>query len=207
MSLLAKVTRVAFDATSKLLGVQIRGDGPEADDGASAGVDEQGAQYLSQLGVAVRPIVARTLRALGIEHGDEVLVIKLWDKARSPTDLDTGETRVFACGDITVALRMKVDGVVLTAKGATVTITSNGDVQVTAASSRDITLNAGTLKAARVTDPVRIGTIVATAGPYPVTFVTTLVDADGVPGAPTTSTTATLSGVVSNAGGAAHVKA
>jgi hypothetical protein len=96
---------------------------------------------------------------------------------------------------------------VLTAKGATVTITSAGAVSVTAATGQDLTLNAGSLKAARVTDPVRIGTIVGTAGPYPVTFVTTLLDADGVPGTPTTSTTATLSGVVSNAGGAAHVKA
>lgn len=207
MTLFAKVTRAAFDATSKLLGVQLRADGDEGDDATAAGIDEQAAQYLSQLGVAVRPIVARTLRALGVEHGDEVLVLKLWDKARSPTDLDAGETRVFACGDITVALQMKTDGVVLTAKGATVTITSAGAVSVTAASGQDITLNAGTLKAARVTDPVRIGTIVATAGPYPVTFVTTLVDADGVPGTPTTSTTATLAGVVSNAGGAAHVKA
>ena len=207
MTLFAKVTRAAFDATSKLLGVQLRADGDEGDDTTAAGVDEQAAQYLSQLGVAVRPVVARTLRALGIEHGDDVLILKLWDKTRSPTDLAIGETRVFACGDVSVALQMRTDGATLTAKGATVTITSAGAVSVTAASGQDITLNAGTLKAARVTDPVRIGTIVATAGPYPVTFVTTLVDADGTPGSPTTSTTATLAGVVSSAGGASRVKA
>jgi hypothetical protein len=63
------------------------------------------------------------------------------------------------------------------------------------------------LKVARATDPVRVGTITGTAGPYPVTFVTTLVDADGAPVSTVTGPTATLSGVVSNAGGAPNVKA
>jgi hypothetical protein len=70
-----------------------------------------------------------------------------------------------------------------------------------------VVINGGTLKVARVTDPVRIGTLTAVAGPYPVTFTTTLQDADGVPGAPVVGPTATLSGVISNAGGAARTKA
>ena len=134
-----KVLRAAYDAASKLLGVGLAGDGDEGDDATAATVDDQAAQVLTQLGVAARPIVRRTLRALGVELGDEVVVVKLWDKAATPTDLDAGETRLYACGDVTVALRMRTDGVTLTAKGATVVITSDGDVQVTAAGGRDIT--------------------------------------------------------------------
>lgn len=200
-----KVTRAAIDAASKLLHLQLRGEGNEGDDAAARPIDE--AVFYSALGLAVRPVIARTLRALGYEDGDEIAVVKLWDRARSPTDLSEGETRLYACGDVAVRVRMKTDGLVVEAKGATITITSAGAVQMTAASGQDITLNSGTLKVARVTDPVRIGTLAGTAGPYPVVFTTVLVDADGAPASTTVGNTAALSGVVSRAGGAARVKA
>ena len=158
MTLLAKVTRAAFDATSKLLGVQLRAEGDEGDDATAAAADEQASQFLPQLGIAVRPVVARTLRALGVEVGDEVLVLKLWDKTKCPTDLAVGETRTFACGDVTINLQMRTDGVTLTAKGATITINASGDVAITPASGRDLVLNGGSLKVARATDAVDLGT-------------------------------------------------
>lgn len=104
MLTLWKVTRAAFSTTAKVLLAQLRGDGDEGDDASAAAVDD--ATVLSQLGVAVRPIVSATLRAWGIEHGDEVVVAKLWDRERSPTDLDEGETRLFAAGAIATAVRL-----------------------------------------------------------------------------------------------------
>jgi len=108
-----KVTRVAFDAASKLLGLQLRGDGPEGDD--ERAVPEDDAPVLGQFGMAVRPIVTATLRALGYQDGDEVRVVKLWDKARSPTDLEDGETRVFAVGNVTRVVRLLAARIVVEA--------------------------------------------------------------------------------------------
>jgi hypothetical protein len=199
-----KVLRAAYDAASKLLGVGLAGDGDEGDDAGAATVDDQAAQVLTQLGVAARPIVRRTLRALGVEIGDEVVVVKLWDKAATPTDLDAGETRLYACGDTTVALALRTDGVTLTAKGATVVITSNGDVQVTAASGRDITLNGGTKRIAREEDSLNVGTLVATAGPYPVLFTYVPGTVGAAPSPPPGGVA--LGGVILTGTGAAHAK-
>lgn len=99
-----QVARAAFGEASKLLEVQLRGAGDEGDDATAEPVDA--APVLSQLGIAVRPVVARTLRALGYQDGDDVWVLKLWDKARSPTDLDEGETRLFSAGTITNVVRI-----------------------------------------------------------------------------------------------------
>lgn len=111
-----KVTRAAFDAADsnvRRLLVQLRGDGDEGDDDGAAAVDR--AVVYSQLGVAVRPVLARTLRALGIERGDEVAVLKLWDTERTPTDLDEGETRIYAAGAITRVIRMLAARIVVEA--------------------------------------------------------------------------------------------
>ena len=206
MTLLAKVTRLAFDTTSKLLGVQIRAEGSEDNDTMSASADEGAAHFFPQIGVAVRPVVARTLRALGIELGDEVAVLKLWDKSKSPTDLEIGETRLYACGDVAVRVRMKTDGLVVEAKGATITITSAGAVQMTAASGQDITLNGGSLRVARVTDAVTVdAALVTTLGQ-----IATLLNAPGpVVGSPGTITpfTGPTVGTIATDAGASTVKA
>jgi len=104
---LFEVTRAAIDATSKLLHAQLRGVGDQGDSDSAEPVDD--AAVLSQLGVAVRPVIASTLRALGYQDGDEVWVLKLWDKARTPTDLDAGETRLFCAGTIARMIRLLAD--------------------------------------------------------------------------------------------------
>lgn len=149
------VTRAAFDATSEgvhRLLVQLLGDGDEGADGESAGVDR--GVFYSQLGMAVRPVISRTLRALGLERGDEVAVLKMWDTEVTATDLAVGETRIHACGDLDVRISLKTDGLVISAKGATITFTPDGTLQVLAAAGQDLTLNGGTLAVARVSDPV-----------------------------------------------------
>ena len=151
------VTRAAIDATSKLLHAQLRGVGDQGDSDSAEPVDD--AAVLSQLGVAVRPVIASTLRALGYQDGDEVWVLKLWDKARTPTDLDAGETRVFAAGSVATALRLLADRI---------------DVNAT----RINLGGAATKKVSRVGDAVRVtipsGTaFTGTVGTTPTTFTTT----------------------------------
>lgn len=176
-----KVTAAAFGAVSKLLELQLRGDGDEGDDDGSAQTDD--GVFYHHLGLAIRPAVARTLRALGYEDGDDVAVLKVWDRARTPTDLAAGETRVYAAGDLTARVRLKTDGLTVEASGATITITSAGAIQVTPAAGQDIVLNGGSARVARVGDATTGHTHAAgglqvvipsgsSAGTYPVTGVT-----------------------------------
>lgn len=161
---LFEVTRAAIDATSKLLHAQLRGVGDQGDGASAEPVDD--AAVLSQLGVAVRPVIASTLRALGYQDGDEVWVLKLWDKARTPNDLDAGETRVFAAGAVATALRLLADRIDVNAPR----INLGG---------------AATKKVSRVGDAVRVTipvgtTFTGTVGMTPTTFSTTaLVVCDG----------------------------
>jgi hypothetical protein len=108
-----KVVRAAYGAVSKLLEMQLRGVGDEADDDAAEPTDR--AAYLQPLGLAVLPVVARTLRAWVEQSGDEPHVTRLWNKAATPTDLESGETRLYAAGTITNALRLLAGAAVLEA--------------------------------------------------------------------------------------------
>lgn len=146
-----KVTRAVFGATSKLLGVQLRGDGQTGDDANAAPEDD--APVLSQLGVAVRPLMrvagvaVETLHALCYED-DEVWVLKLWDKARSPIDLDEGETRLFSAGDIARRIRLLVD-------------------RINVEAPRINLGAAATKKVNRQGDPIEPGTLAVTTAPNP----------------------------------------
>lgn len=130
-----KVTRTFYSAVSKLLHFDLLGVGDEGDDENAERADD--APMLQQMGVAVRPLIQRTLRALGWRYGDEVWVLKLWDKARTITDLLEGETRVYSVGKLTVAISLRQDG----------SLRANSD-------GGDLVLNNGTLKVARDTDSV-----------------------------------------------------
>ncbi|MFA9269430.1 MAG: hypothetical protein ACEQSX_01545 [Baekduiaceae bacterium] len=117
MSSFQKVTRAAFGAVSKLLELQLRGAGDQGDDDTAEPTDRAG--FLQQLGMAVRPIIAdprnSTLWALVDQDGDEPRATKLWDKARTPTDLAAGETRLYAVGAIGNVLKLLTDAAVLEA--------------------------------------------------------------------------------------------
>jgi phage baseplate assembly protein V len=54
--------------------------------------------------------------------------------------------------------------------GATITMKSNGSIEITPKAGADIVLNGGSLKVARVTDPTtgHQHTLTGTAGPYPI---------------------------------------
>lgn len=93
-----------INTTSKLMHLQLRGLGSDAAEGSEP-VDE--APLLPQLGVLARPVVRSTLRALGVRDGDEVFLLKLWDKAIShATAPQEGETRVYATGAPALCMRL-----------------------------------------------------------------------------------------------------
>ena len=123
---------------------------------------------------------------------DQVVAISLIDKTLSVwTDVEEGETRIYGAKEPTARLRCRADG----------------SVDLESKSAKDVRLNGGSLKVARVTDPVRVGTLAGTAGLWPVVFTFTPQDADGELGMPVVGPTVLVSAVISNAGGAARVKA
>lgn len=208
-----QVSRFVVSAAKKLFLAQLLGWGDQGDvsgadsgaltaedpDGAAEVVDD--APFYQQLGVAARPLVASTLKALGWREGDEVWILKLWDRARTPTDLAEGETRTYACGDITVRARFRTDGLAFEAKGATIEITSVGAIRLTPASGQDIVLGGGSAKVARVGDTTSGHThtagglqVVIPSGPAAGTY-------------PVTGATASSTDTVAAAAGAVHVKA
>ncbi len=210
-----RVQSLVIDAAKKLLTANLHaGDEGDAAGDASGRADPfAGAEVIdvapvvSQMGVIVRPIVARTLRALGLRDGDDVLVLKLWDRAKTPTDVEEGETRVYACGDITVRVRLRQTGLSIEAKGATITITSTGAIQVTPASGENIVLNGGMLKVARETDAVSAAGNAGTPGTMAgwIAQVTTAINALA-PGSVTALVGGSF-GTIATGAGAAQVKA
>lgn len=117
-----------------------------------------------------------------------------------PSDLDDGE----------VALYNKVSGALIKIdKDGNIAITAGANVTITAAANKNVVLNSGELKNARVTDPLAVGTLTGQAGPYPVVFTyirTENVDGVDTPGTPVAGQSVSLTGIISNSGGAPHVK-
>lgn len=195
-----KVTAVAVSTSTRAVTMQAAGAGAEGDDNDAERFDE--VEVVQPLGVLANPILTDTTQAVAVRHGDELVALFIVDKGRSAQAIESGETRLYGAGtnNQTTVIRLRASGAI------EITSANNGAINITANGTGDVVVNGGSLKLARVTDPVRIGTVTGTAGPYPVVFTTTLVDADGTPGAPTVGNTATLSGVVSNAGGASRAK-
>ena len=189
---IVKVTSTQVSSSTRVLTFQAAGVGADGDDTGAEQWDD--CELAQPAGFMARPALTATTECFAIRRGDELLGIVIVDKGAPAQNVETGESRMYG-----------VNGA--TNDAATIRIRASGKIEITTETGQDIVHNAGTLKVARVTDPVRIGTVTGTAGPHPVVFTTTLVDADGVPGAPTVGATATLSGVISNAGGAANVKA
>lgn len=140
-----QITRALFEGDSRLLVAQLLSldDAGAPADGLT--VDE--AVVYQPLGLAVRPLVTRSLRALGFEHGDEVAVLKMWDKLASPTNLEAGETRLYAAGAITRVVRLLSARIDIEApeirlgEGATKGVARLGDdVQVTIPTGTQFTM-------------------------------------------------------------------
>lgn len=195
------VARTAASTARRVLTASVVGAGDPGDSGSAERVD--GCEVVQPLGLYARPVLTAMTEALVARLSDKPVVLAIIDKGRAAQNVEEGEVRLYGPGSANAAavVRIRADGSI------EVTATDGRNVSISVSGAGDVVLDGGTLKSARVTDPVNVAVITATAGPYPVTFSTALVDAGGTPGTPTVGATATISGVVSNAGGAAHVKA
>lgn len=172
MATLWKVLRAAFDGESRLLSAQITANTDAGDtEGDALTVDE--AVVYQQLGVAVRPKIVDALRstlsAFGVDYGAAVAILKLWDHATSPTDLEEGETRVYAAGAVANVVRLLLDKVVVQAAridlgaGATKKVARLGDtVRVTIPTGTQFTMTipgVGTVTASTTVAVTADGTV------------------------------------------------
>lgn len=186
-----KVIGTSNGATKRVVVSRLRGVGAAGDDDGAEPIDD--AEVLFPIGYAARPYLTdHETEAVVVRIGDEVEVLGLIDKSGTVLDLEEGEVRISGHKEPTARLRLR----------------ANGSVDLESKSDQDVRLNGGSLKAARVTDPVRIGTLAGVTSGGPVTFTFQPLDANGAPaGSPDVNATVTLVGVISNAGGAARVKA
>jgi hypothetical protein len=214
---LVKIVNAAWDTTSKLLQVQTRGDGDEGDDASAEQADD--VPVFQPFGLAVRPVVAATLRGLALRMGVEPWILKLWDRSRLPTDIAEGETRLYSIDDLATVVRLLAsgkdggtDGVVIKSGTTTITVKKSGKIEIESGSN-DVVFNGGTEKVARVNDTVHSGFLTITHVPSAGVGVTpcslTIVHSNTTGG---TVGTVVDSGVVTlNTGkitaGAEHVKA
>lgn len=157
-----KVLRAVYGATSKLLELQLRGAGDQADDDSAEPSDRVVLQQ--PYGLAVLPKIddprASTVEAEVPEDGGEPRATSAWDKARTPTDLEAGETRLYAVGAITNVLRLLVNAVVIQA--ATIKLGANA-----------------TKKVNREGDPIRPGSLTVAANATTLTITYTAPDGGG----------------------------
>ena len=232
-----KVTASTLGTAARTVTVQMRGGGAEGDDDATEqGADPtdpasnartesyDAAEVIQPLGLMARPYITARTEALAIELGDEVIALGLVDKSVGCgattvfSDLEEGETRMYGAKEGAARVRIRPTGslnleclagqsISITHPSASIVINASGVIAITSAGGQDITLNGGSLKVARVSDGVKVASITAVAGPYPVTWTTSLMDADGALGAPTVGATCTLTGKIANADGAARAKA
>lgn len=195
-----KVTALRVSTSTRATTLQAVGAGAEGDDAGSESFDD--VELVQPLGSMVSPELTDTTEAIAVRRGDELVALFVVDKGLPAQTVERGEHRLHGVGanSRTTMVRLRADGSI------DITSSNNGAVNINAHGTGDVVINGGTLKLARVTDPVRVGTLAGTAGPYPVNFTFTPLDANGTPGTPVAGLTPTLSGVVSNAGGASRAK-
>jgi len=195
-----KAVALAASASLRVVTGTFVGAGAEGADDTAERIDD--CEVAQPSGLMALPALTATSEAFCVRRGDELVALFLIDKGAAAQAVESGETRLYGVGASNAAtvIRLRADGSI------DITSAANGAVRVTANGTGDVVVNGGSLKVARVTDPVRVGTLTGTAGPYPLALTFTPLDADGVPGTPSVGPTVTLAGVVSNAGGAARFK-
>lgn len=113
-----KVIRAAYGAASKLLELQLRGAGEQADDDSAE--PSEGVVLRQPYGLAVLPHIpdpgASTVQAEVEQDGDEPRATSAWNKAATPTDLAAGETRLYAVGAISNVVKLLTNAIVLQAQ-------------------------------------------------------------------------------------------
>lgn len=152
------------NSSARVLLANLRGFGNTGEDGSAEAIEQ--CEVIFPYGFASRPSITQHTEALCAYYGDQMICLAVLDKsAVDISSLEEGEVR----------LQNKA--------GAVIRMRANGDIELTAASGRDIIHNGGSLKVARDTDPVEvtipIGTVViaatgATLNPTPITLSGTI---------------------------------
>jgi hypothetical protein len=178
----------------RVLLAQLRGFGAPGERERAQRADD--VEVVQPMGLRVRPAITSSLEAVVVEtpSGERIAVV-LVDKARAEgaVEAEVGETQLHGLAEQSAVIRIR----------------ASGDIELSPKSGRNVIVAGGTLKVARETDGVRIGTLTATAPPSggPVVFTFTPMSADGTPGVPSApGPTLALRGVISSTDCAPHFK-
>ena len=188
-----RVTAAAVSTSTRAVTVQAAGAGDEGD--PNAGERFAGVEVTQPAGLLASPAITSTAEAVCVRRGDELVALVLVDKGAAAQSIEAGETRLYGVGGDNAAavIRIRADGSIeITAKSAQ-------DISLAVSGGGDVVLAGGSLKVARVTDPVSVQLtsvevvgITAPPGGGPCTL---------------TSGSISLSGTINSGGGAANVKA
>lgn len=193
-----KVLSLATSATRRVLTAQCAGVGSEGADDAAERFDD--VEVAQPAGLMASPALTATTEALAVRRGDELIALFLIDKGAAAQALAAGETKLHGVNstNATTVIHLRADGSI------DITSANNGAVNVTAHGTGSVVVNSGTKRVAREEDALNVGTLVATAGPYPVLFTYVA----GTAGAPAVAPPGgvALAGVLTTGTGAARFK-
>ncbi len=193
-----KVLSLATSTTRRVLTAQCAGVGSEGADDAAERFD--GVEVAQPAGLMASPALTATTEALAVRRGDELIALFLIDKGAVVQALAAGETKLHGVNGTNAAtvVHIRADG------SMDITSANNGAIHITAHGTGEVVVNGGTKRVAREEDALNVGTLVATAGPYPVLFTYVA----GTAGAPAVAPPGgvALAGVLTTGTGAARFK-
>ena len=147
-----RVTAAAVSTSTRAVTVQAAGAGDEGD--PNAGERFAGVEVTQPAGLLASPAITSTAEAVCVRRGDELVALVLVDKGAAAQSIEAGETRLYGVGGDNAAavIRIRADGSIeITAKSAQ-------DISLAVSGGGDVVLAGGSLKVARDTDPVSVGT-------------------------------------------------
>ena len=193
-----KVLSLATSTTRRVLTAQCAGVGSEGADDAAERFD--GVEVAQPAGLMASPALTATTEALAVRRGDELIALFLIDKGAAVQALAAGETKLHGVNGTNAAtvIHIRADG------SMDITSANNGAIHITAHGTGEVVVNGGTKRVAREEDALNVGTLVATAGPYPVLFTYVA----GTAGAPAVAPPGgvALAGVLTTGTGASRFK-
>jgi len=193
-----KVLSLATSTTRRVLTAQCAGVGSEGADDAAERFD--GVEVAQPAGLMASPALTATTEALAVRRGDELIALFLIDKGAAVQALAAGETKLHGVNGTNAAtvVHIRADG------SMDITSANNGAINISAHGTGDVVVNGGTKRVAREEDALNVGTLVATAGPYPVLFTYVA----GTAGAPAVAPPGgvALAGVLTTGTGASRFK-
>ena len=193
-----KVLSLTTSTSRRVLTAQVAGVGSEGADATAERFDD--VEVAQPAGLMASPALTATTEALAVRRGDELIALFLIDKGATVQALAAGETKLHGVNATNAGTVVHIR-----ASGAIdITSANNGAINISAHGTGDVVVNGGSKRIAREEDALNVGTLVATAGPYPVLF-TYAAGTAGVPAVAPPGGVA-LAGVLTTGTGAARFK-